>query len=279
MKTTALWGAPQSSEETELTILRKHLSEISFGCCQRCNISEEDVLQKGEKGFVVVDTRSSAHMFEASFDLEHHQLVCRSCFELTYKASEKDRLPMVVSAITDMLLALGVSPDDENFKETPRRFGSYLVSHFISKEATKRVIEDVQGSIFSSQANDMIIQKNIHLNSLCPHHLLPILYTADVSYIPEGKVIGLSKLSRLAEITLKQPLVQETATVLLADILQRTLHTKHVAVYLKGVHTCMTVRGVKQHDAVTITSAIRGHFASEPATRAEFQSIIHENVR
>jgi GTP cyclohydrolase I len=128
---------------------------------------------------------------------------------------------------------------------------------------------------FDEQHREMVVLRDIPFASACEHHLLPFTGTAHIGYIPEGRVVGLSKLARLVEGYARRPQVQERLTSEIANAIMEELHPDGCGVVIEAVHTCMTIRGVRKPGAVMITSAMRGGFRRRPETRAEFLSIIH----
>lgn len=159
----------------------------------------------------------------------------------------------------------------EQFGDTPNR----LVRMYQEFCWTPEKIEEELDKAFRSfkQAYDeMLVTKPIEVWTLCPHHLLPCCFHVTIGYVPDGKVLGLSKFARISDILARRPIMQEEYSTELADRLMKGLDPKGVAVYVSGVHGCMTSRGVRQHSEV-ITSTIKGVFESEPATRQEFFAI------
>ena len=184
---------------------------------------------------------------------------------------KEDCSDKVFFAASDLLNALGADLTDENYRETPQRFGSYLEAAFtydISKD-----LEKWKKSVFPTKYAGMITQTGVQGYSMCPHHLLPVEYRIDLAYIPRDNVIGLSKLVRIAIACCKVPALQEDLAVNIADTLEEVLQTDNVAVLASGVHSCMTVRGVRASDSKTITSIFRGDFYSDLNTRNEFLSL------
>lgn len=184
---------------------------------------------------------------------------------------KEDCSDKVFFAASDLLGALGVDLTDENYRETPARFGSYLEAAFtydISKD-----LEKWKKSVFPTKYAGMITQTGVQGYSMCPHHLLPVEYKIDLAYIPRDSVIGLSKLARIAIACCKTPALQEDLAVNIADTLEEVLQTDNVAVLASGVHSCMTVRGVRASGSKTITSIFRGDFYSDLNTRNEFLSL------
>jgi GTP cyclohydrolase I len=128
---------------------------------------------------------------------------------------------------------------------------------------------------FTQKHDEMVIEKDIGFESMCEHHLLPFLGKAHVGYLPRGRVAGLSKLARVVEEISRRPQIQERMTHQIADLINADLDPKGVIVILEAEHTCMTIRGVKKPGALTVTSAVRGLFKSNPASRAEAMSLIN----
>jgi GTP cyclohydrolase I len=127
---------------------------------------------------------------------------------------------------------------------------------------------------FTVKYDEMVLVRNIRFESVCEHHLLPFLGKAHIAYLPNGKVVGLSKLARVVEVLGRRPQVQERMTEDLADLLMNELDARGVGVVLEASHSCMTIRGVRKPDSLCTTSAMRGVFKENQATRAEFMSLI-----
>jgi len=174
--------------------------------------------------------------------------------------------------IACMLKDLGVSMTDENFAETPRRLASYLREHFLQDGEEEEQVQKFAAATFPSDYKGMVIVDDIEAHGMCPHHLLPVRYVISIAYLPAERVVGLSKLPRIAEVIARQPLLQETVTTKIADTIERLLATPHVAVVVTGIHSCMAVRGVRRPTPVT-TSAVRGDFLHDPTTKTEYLSL------
>ncbi len=164
-------------------------------------------------------------------------------------------------AVRELIEAMGLDPDDENFKETPRRVADFL------EELIEPKISDEDYVKFTTVGN-LVIVRGIRAYSLCPHHLLPVVYDINVAYVPNGKAIGLSKIARLAVTLAGKPMLQEDFTELLADEVTKLTGSKDIMVVVKGVHFCMRMRGIKQQESNVVTSAIRGEF-KDMALRSE----------
>jgi len=159
----------------------------------------------------------------------------------------------------------------EQFGDTPNR----LVRMYQEFAWTPEKIETELNKAFRTfdqVYDEMLVTKPVEVWTLCPHHLLPCCFHVTIGYVPNGKVLGLSKFARVADILARKPIMQEEYSTELAEEFMKRLKPKGIAIYCSGVHGCMTSRGVRQHSEV-ITSTIRGVFESEPATRQEFFAI------
>ena len=178
-------------------------------------------------------------------------------------------------AVRTLLLGLGEDPDREGLKDTPKRVVKAL--KFLTSGYHQSLDELLNEAVFHESANEMVLVRDIDLFSSCEHHILPILGRAHVAYIPDGKVIGLSKIARICEMYGRRLQVQERLTGQIADALQGLLQPKGVAVVVEATHMCMVMRGVQKPGSWTSTSAVRGEFANDAKTRQEFMSLIQHN--
>ena len=178
-------------------------------------------------------------------------------------------------AVRTLLLGLGEDPDREGLKDTPKRVVKAL--RFLTSGYHQSLDELLNGAVFHEDANEMVLVRDIDLFSSCEHHILPIIGRAHVAYIPDGKVIGLSKIARICEMYGRRLQVQERLTAQIADALQGLLQPKDVAVVVEASHMCMVMRGVQKPGSWTSTSAVRGVFADDAKTRQEFMSLIRHN--
>ncbi|HPF38927.1 MAG TPA: GTP cyclohydrolase I FolE [Phycisphaerae bacterium] len=179
----------------------------------------------------------------------------------------------IENAVRDILIAIGDDPDREGLRETPARVARMYEELFAGMRVDPR---SVMKTVFTEKYEEMVILRDVSFNSMCEHHLMPFEGRAHIAYIPDGKVVGLSKLARVVDVFAKRPQVQERLTTQLADILMNELSAQGAAVVIEAVHTCMTCRGVKKPGAVMVTSAVRGVCASNPPTRAEAMSLLHK---
>ncbi len=178
-------------------------------------------------------------------------------------------------AVRTLLLGLGEDPDREGLKDTPKRVVKAL--KFLTSGYHQSLDELLNGAVFHENTDEMVLVRDIDLFSSCEHHILPIIGRAHVAYIPDGKVIGLSKIARICEMYGRRLQVQERLTAQIADALQGLLQPKGVAVVVEATHMCMVMRGVQKPGSWTSTSALRGEFADDAKTRQEFMSLVQHN--
>jgi GTP cyclohydrolase I len=168
---------------------------------------------------------------------------------------------------------LGYDVDDENFKDTAARAAKGFHELVHDQRQVEISVNGLLGKTFPAKYTEMVISKHNTAFGICPHHLLPVIYRISMAYIPTEKVLGLSKLSRLARLIARGPRLQEDLTHELADILHEHLASQGSAVYIEGLHMCMAARGVGAHEARLVTSGVRGVFL-ELATREEFIKLV-----
>lgn len=175
-------------------------------------------------------------------------------------------LSVIERAVREILTAVGENPDREGLQNTPHRVAKMYAELFggLFEDPAKHL-----EVAFTEKYDEMVILRNIPFYSMCEHHLLPFMGKAHVAYLPKGKVAGLSKLARVVEAFARRPQVQERLTGQIADLLMDRLDAKGAAVIIEATHTCMTIRGVKKPGSVMVTSAMRGLFRSNLATRTE----------
>ncbi|MCU7243229.1 MAG: GTP cyclohydrolase I FolE [Microcystis aeruginosa WS75] len=178
----------------------------------------------------------------------------------------------MMQAVRTLLLGLGEDPDREGLRDTPKRVVKAL--KFLTSGYQQSLDELLNGAVFHEEANEMVLIRDIDIFSSCEHHILPIIGRAHVAYIPNGKVIGLSKIARICEMYARRLQVQERLTAQIADALQGLLQPQGVAVVIEATHMCMVMRGVQKPGSWTSTSAVRGIFADSAKTRQEFMSLI-----
>ncbi len=176
-------------------------------------------------------------------------------------------------AVETMLECVGEDVKREGLLKTPNRvFESYKFMTSGYEQDPKEVLND---AIFESSNSEMVLVKNIEFYSLCEHHLLPIIGRAHIAYIPDGKVVGLSKIARMVNVFSRRLQIQERLTEQIADALLETIHPQGIGVVLQARHMCMEMRGVEKINSTTTTSALRGTFMKNSNTRKEFFSLIN----
>lgn len=174
--------------------------------------------------------------------------------------------------VKEMLVLLGENPGREGLERTPVRVAKSL--QYLTQGYGQDVKALLNHAVFKEPYDEMVIVKDIEIFSLCEHHLLPFYGKAHVAYIPNGKIIGLSKIPRLVEVFSKRLQVQERLTTQIAECLMNALNPKGVAVVIEALHLCMSMRGVRKADAYTITSSMLGAFRKDARSRSEFLSLI-----
>ncbi len=181
----------------------------------------------------------------------------------------------IEAAVRIILQAINENPEREGLLRTPgrvaRMYAEVTAGYHIDPEAL------VNDAVFSVDYDEMVLVKDIDFYSMCEHHMLPFMGRVHVAYIPDGKVIGLSKIPRIVEMFARRLQVQERMTVQIADFVDRVLQPRGVAVVAEGVHMCAVMRGVKKANARMTTSAMRGVFRSDSKTRAEFMSHVNRS--
>lgn len=175
----------------------------------------------------------------------------------------------------DVLRFVGEDPEREGLLRTPHRVAEAL------KYLTSGYLQDVDtllnGAIFQEDYDDMVVIKDIEFYSLCEHHLLPFYGKAHVAYIPNGKIVGLSKIPRLVDMYARRLQVQERLTTEIAEVVERALQPRGVGVVIEAAHMCMRMRGVQKQDSTMVTSHVMGTFRTDRATRQEFMALVKGN--
>lgn len=181
-------------------------------------------------------------------------------------------LPRIEKAVREILAAVGEDPDRDGLLETPARVARMYAEMFSGLRSDPR---EHTKKFFEEKYDEVVLVRDISFCSMCEHHLLPFVGKAHIGYMPNGKVIGLSKLARVVEAIARRPQVQERLTETIADLLVEELGAKGVAVIIEADHSCMTIRGVRKPGSLTITSAMRGIFRSNLTSRSEIMQLIY----
>jgi len=192
---------------------------------------------------------------------------------IEYDASSESvvDLPRIEKAVREILAGVGEDPDREGLLETPGRVARMYAEMFSGlredpREHTKK--------FFTEKCDEVVLVRDITFTSMCEHHLLPFSGKAHIGYLPNGKVIGLSKLARVVDVVSRRPQVQERMTDAIADLLIEELNVKGVAVVVEASHSCMTIRGVRKPGSMCVTSAMKGLFRTNQSSRSEVMALI-----
>ncbi len=185
-------------------------------------------------------------------------------------------LDPLAGLITPLLKELGEDPGRDGLLKTPERVARAL--RFFTQGYQQEPAELLNGALFDVEYDEMVLVREIDFYSLCEHHLVPFFGRVHVAYIPNGKILGLSKIPRLVEVFARRLQVQERLTTQIAQTLEDVLQPKGVAVVVEAKHLCMMMRGVQQQNTFAITSSLRGEFEQDPKTRSEFMGLLrHPN--
>jgi GTP cyclohydrolase IA len=181
--------------------------------------------------------------------------------------------PRIERAVREILIAIGEDPDRDGLIDTPARVARAYAEQF---SGLSQHPENVLGTVFDADHDELILVRDIEVYSTCEHHLVPFFGTAHVAYIPneKGQITGLSKLARLVDVYARRPQVQERMTSQIADALMRVLEPRGALVVIEAEHLCMSMRGVRKPGAKTVTSAVRGIIRDSARTRAEAMSLL-----
>ena len=184
----------------------------------------------------------------------------------------ENRLERLSESFLEILESIGEDPERQGLLKTPARAARAF--EFITQGYRQSVEEIVNDAIFDSDASEIVLVKDIELYSMCEHHLLPFIGKAHVAYIPNGKVIGLSKVARIVDVFARRLQIQEQLTTQVADAIMRTLHPDGVAVVIEAKHLCMMMRGVEKQNSIMTTSCLLGSFKEDARTRSEFLALL-----
>jgi len=181
-------------------------------------------------------------------------------------------LERIERAVREILLAIGENVDREGLRSTPNRVARMYQELFngLTKDPREHL-----NTAFTEVYDELVVLRDISFNSMCEHHLMPFEGEVHVAYLPDGQVVGISKLARVVDDFAHRPQVQERLTSQIADLLMEKLMAKGVAVVIHATHTCMTCRGIKKSGSIMVTSAVRGLCKSDARTRSEVMSLLH----
>lgn len=188
------------------------------------------------------------------------------------------QMKIIESSVRDIIRALGANPDSEGLRETPKRVAGMYDEVFEGMRYTNDEIAEMFDKCFEEpHAKDLVLMKNIDAFSYCEHHLA-LMYNMKISvaYIPDGKVIGLSKIARIVDMVTRRLQLQERIATDIAEIMEKILDTHDIMVVIEGEHSCMTARGIKKPGTVTDSAVVRGLFKESPSLRAEVYSLLNK---
>ena len=187
-------------------------------------------------------------------------------------SNQNDSIEMMEDGFRDIVTALGEDITRDGLVDTPRRAAQAL--HFITQGYRQNLEEIINSAVFTSETDEMIIVRNIEMYSLCEHHILPFIGKCHVAYIPQGNVLGLSKIARIVDYFARRLQIQENLTKEVAECVNEAIEAQGVGVVIEAQHMCMMMRGVQKQNSIMTTSCMLGTFRSQPQTREEFLRLI-----
>ncbi len=185
------------------------------------------------------------------------------------------KLDVLEKSVETILHEIGEDLNREGLVKTPHRVAKAY--QFLTQGYNKKIEDVLNGAIFEEKYDEMVIVKDIDFYSMCEHHMLPFFGKVHVAYIPDGKIVGLSKIPRIVEVFARRLQVQERMTQEIADTIEKYLNPRGVGVVAEAFHMCMAMRGVEKQNSTTTTSAMHGIFKSDARTRSEFLTLISKN--
>ena len=188
---------------------------------------------------------------------------------------DRDAVERIASNVTSTLQAIGEDPDREGLLKTPERVAKAQL--FLTQGYQQDAGEILRSAVFEESYDEMILVKDIELYSMCEHHMVPFFGKAHVAYIPDGHIVGLSKIPRVVDVFARRLQVQERLTLQIRTAIEEALKPQGVAVVIEATHLCMVMRGVQKQHSLTTTSSMSGPFLENAHTRAEFMRLIHSH--
>lgn len=186
--------------------------------------------------------------------------------------ADEQRVANIARAVETILAELGEDPGREGLVDTPKRVAKALL--YLTQGLDQRLDSAIGNALFASDNDEMVVVRNIEFFSLCEHHMLPIIGHVDIGYIPQGQVLGLSKLARIVDLFARRLQIQENMTQQIAEAVESATGARGVAVQVRAAHMCMAMRGVEKVESETVTSRMTGLFRENMATRNEFLQLI-----
>ena len=217
--------------------------------------------------------KTVSHILENNGLKETHLMDCDldECFDESHENEERS-LGSMPDAVYSLLKGVGEDPEREGLLLTPERVAKSL--RFLTKGYRQDPEQLLKKAVFTESYDEMVLVKDIDIYSMCEHHMLPFFGKAHVAYIPNGKIVGLSKIPRVVEVFARRLQVQERLTQQIRDAIQNVLAPRGVGVVIEATHMCMVMRGVEKQNSLTTTSAMSGEFLSNQSTRSEFLRLI-----
>lgn len=205
------------------------------------------------------------------------RVVTRGHYAETFEPDADEQVydPEKEALVRGLLQKVGEDPNREGLKRTPLRVAKAM--DFLTSGYEMSVDEVIRNAIFAEDCSEMVVVRDIEFYSLCEHHMLPFFGHAHVGYLPNGRVVGLSKIARVVDVFARRLQVQERLTKQVADSLMEALQPFGVAVVIEASHTCMMMRGVQKQNSTTVSSAMRGTFAEDARTRSEFMAFLRRD--
>lgn len=269
------------SESTQSDLEDCVLAQGKICVCNECEATREKLLLGKKRRLeeeAVTTLNKKANVNDIVVKVSSSEMDSLSLCQPVGISQEEDddvKMAKMTGACRTILKCIGENPDREGLLKTPARWAKALL--FMTKGYQQTTASVTNGAVFTEDSHkEMVVVKDIDIHSLCEHHMVPFTGKVHVGYIPNGKIIGLSKMARIAEIFARRLQVQERLTAQIADALVEAVDPLGVAVVVECSHFCMVMRGVQKCGAKTVTSSVRGCFQKDPKTRSEFFSIIHQ---
>jgi len=267
--------------ETASTSIRESLNNcvLSQGkvcICNCCETNRDNLLKKRKHSQEYIISAHSQKVKQVRTNSQSNELSLCQPEIISGSESEEEKIEKMTSACRTILQCIGEDPNREGLLKTPSRWAKALL--FMTKGYKQKTLDVLNGAIFCQDSHkEMVVVKDIDIHSLCEHHMVPFTGRIHVGYIPNGRILGISKIVRIAEVFSRRLQVQERLTTQIADAIDEAVSPLGVAVVIECSHFCMIMRGVQKSGAKTVTSSVKGCFEKDSKTRSEFFSIIHRN--